>query len=211
MAYDLEEQEHIDALKAWWHQHGNLVVLAVLACLITIAAFQGWRYYRAQETERAAALFSQLAEAERANDAKKVRDIAAQIVDKHGSTQYAGMAALAAAKAGFNTGEIEDAKKHLTWAMEKAREPEMREVSRLRLAGILLDEKKYDEALKLLATQPSDAYAALYADLKGDILTAQGKPAEARAAYQLALEKSDAGSRYRPLIELKLDALGEAK
>jgi predicted negative regulator of RcsB-dependent stress response len=87
----------------------------------------------------------------------------------------------------------------------------MREVARLRLAGILLDEKKYDEALKLLAPEPAGAYAALRADLKGDILSAQGKTEDARAAYQLALEKSDAASRYRPLIELKLDALGEAK
>jgi predicted negative regulator of RcsB-dependent stress response len=211
MAYDLEEQEKIDALKAWWNDYGNLVVLAVLACLVTIAAFQGWRYYRAQQTERAAALFSQLDQAERANDPKKVRDIAAQIVEKHASTPYAGMAALAAAKAGFTTGETEDAKKHLQWAVEKAREEEMREVARLRLAGILLDEKKYDEALKLLAPEPAAAYAALRADLKGDILSAQGKTEDARAAYQLALEKSDAASRYRPLIELKLDALGEAK
>ena len=211
MAYDLEEQEKIDALKAWWAEYGNLVVLAAIACLITIAGFQGWRYYRAQQIERAAALFSQLDEAERANDMKKVRDIAAQIVEKHPSTAYAGMAALAAAKAGFTTGETEDTKKHLQWAMEKAREEEMREVARLRLAGILLDEKKYDEALKVLSTKPLDAYAALNADLKGDILVAQGKPAEARAAYRLALEKSEAGSRYRPSIELKLDALGEAK
>ena len=211
MAYDLEEQEQIDALKAWWKEYGNLVVLAVLACLLTIAGFQGWRYYKGQQTERAAALFAQLGEAARANDAKKVQDIAAQIVEKHRSTPYAGMAALAAAKAGFTTGETDDAKKHLQWAMEKAREEEMREVARLRLAGILLDEKKYDEALKVLSTKPADAYAALYADLKGDILAAQGKPVEARAAYQLALEKSDAASRYRPLIELKLDALGEAK
>lgn len=211
MAYDLEEQEQIDALKAWWNDYGNLVMLAALACLLTIAGFQGWRYYKGQQIERAAALFGQLGEAERASDAKKVRDIAAQIVEKHGSTPYAGMAALAAAKAGFTTGEMEDAKKYLQLTIDKAREEEMRAVARLRLAGILLDEKKYDEALKILDAKPADAYVALNADLKGDILTAQGKAAEARAAYQLALDKSDAASRYRPLIELKLDALGEAK
>ena len=211
MAYDLEEQEHIDALKGWWQEYGKLVMLAAIACLITIAGFQGWRYYRGQQIERAGALFSQLDQAERASDTKKVRDIAAQIVDKHGSTPYAAMAALAAAKAGFTTGETEEARKNLQWVMEKAREDEMREVARLRLAGILLDEKKYDEALKLLSAKTADAYAALVADLKGDILAAQGKITEARAAYQLALEKSDAASRYRPLIEMKLDALGEAK
>ena len=211
MAYDLEEQEQIDAIKAWWAEYGKLVVLAVIACLLTIAAFQGWRYYRAQQAERAAALFSQLDQAERVNEAKKVRDIAAQITDKYGSTQYAGMAALAAAKAAYATGEIEDAKKNLQWAMEKAKEDEMRDVARLRLAGVLLDEKKYDEALKLLSAKPAETFEGLYADLRGDVLTAQGKTVEARAEYQIALDKTDANSPYRRLIEVKLDATGEAK
>ena len=121
------------------------------------------------------------------------------------------MAALAAAKASFTSGEMEEARKYLQWTIDKARDDEMRDVARLRLAGIQLDEKKYDEALKLLAAKPTDAYAALYADLRGDVLAAQGKPAEARAAYQVALEKSDPRSQYRQVVELKLDALGDAK
>jgi predicted negative regulator of RcsB-dependent stress response len=211
MAYDLEEQEQLDAIKGWWNDYGKLVMLAVVACLVTLAAFQGWRYYKAQQAERAAALYTQLDQAERANESKKVRDIAVQLIDKHGSTQYAGMAALSAAKASFTTGELEEAKKNLEWATKNARDEEMRDVARLRLAGVLLDEKKYDEALKLLATEPKASYAALYADLRGDVLSAQGKSVEARAAYQLALDKSDARSQYRPLIEMKLDALGQAK
>ena len=211
MAYDLQEQEQFDAIKAWWTDYGKLAVLAVIACLVTIAAFQGWRYYQAREGGRAATLYSQVDEADRAKEPKKVRDIAAQIVERHGSTQYAGMAALAAAKASFTTGEIEDAKKNLQWVIDHAKEDEMRDVARLRLAGVLLDERKHDEALRVLSAKAADAYAALYADAKGDVLSAQGKPAEARAAYQLALEKSDAGSPYRRLIELKLDALGDAR
>jgi predicted negative regulator of RcsB-dependent stress response len=121
------------------------------------------------------------------------------------------MAALSAAKASFETGELDDARKNLEWAMEKAREEEMRDVARLRLAGVLLDEKKYDEALKLLSAKSVDAYASLYADLRGDVLAAQGKTADARAAYQMALDKSDANSQYRRLVEVKLDALGDAK
>ena len=211
MAYDLEEQEQIDALKGWWADNGKLVLLAVTACLLTIAGFQGWRYYKTLQIERAATLFVQLEQAEQANQHKTVREIAAQIIDKHGSTQYAGMAALSAAKAGVLTGEVEDARKNLQWAADKAREEEMREVARLRLAYILLDEKKYDEALKLLSGKTTESYVPLYADLRGDVLTAQGKPAEARAAYQAALDKLEAGNRYRPIVELKLDALGEAK
>ena len=211
MAYDLEEQEKIDAIKAWWAENGKLVMLGVIAFLLTIAAFQGWRYYQTQQTASAAALYSQLDQAQDGADHKRVRDIAAQLTQNYGSTPYAGMAALAAAKASFETGEMDEARKHLQWALDKAREDEMRDVARLRLAGLLLDENKHDEALKLLAAKPTEAYTALYADRRGDVLTAQGKPGEARAEYQLALEKSGPESQYRGLIEIKLDALGEAK
>ena len=211
MAYDLEEQEQIESIKAWWKQYGTLVMLAVLACLVTIAGIQAWRYYQAQQSERAATLFAQLDQAEAGNEPKKVRDIAAQIIDRHGSSPYAGMAALSAAKASFTTGELAEAKKTLEWAVGNARDKGMRDIARLRLAGVLLDEKKHDEALKVLAAEHAPSYAAFYADLKGDVLAAQGKPAEARAAYQAALEKTDARSQYRPLIEMKLDALGAAK
>jgi predicted negative regulator of RcsB-dependent stress response len=211
MAYDLEEQEQLENIKAWWRQYGTLVTLGVVACLVTIAAVQGWRYYRTQNAEQASVLYSQLDQAERSNDHKKVRDIAAQLIDKYGSTQYAGMAALSAAKASFTTGELEEAKKNLQWTVDHARDEEMRDVARLRLAGIFLDQKKYDEALKLISAEPRPAYTALYADMRGDILSAQGKAAEARAAYQIALDKSDARSQYRPLIEMKLDAMGHAK
>jgi predicted negative regulator of RcsB-dependent stress response len=211
MALDLEEQEQLETLKAWWSDHGKLVVTIAIVSALAVSAFQGWRYYSAQQAERAATLYIQLGEAERTNDAKRVRDIASQIIARHASTQYAGMAALTAAKAGVATGEVEEAKKNLQWVVDHAKEAQMRDVARLRLAGVLLDEKKYDEALKLLANQPADSYAMLYADMRGDVLTAQQKTAEARAAYQLALDKSDATSSYRRLIEVKLDALGEGK
>ena len=75
---------------------------------------------------------------------------------------------------------------------------------------MLLDEKNYGEALKLVDAKPEDTMAGLYADLKGDILLAQGNNAGARDAYQLALDRSEAGSPYRATLQLKLDSLGEA-
>ncbi len=187
------------------------MLLVVIAALLTFAAFQGWRYYRHQQAVAAVTLYSQLEQAQQANEAKKVRDIAAEITDKYASTPYAAMSSLAAARAAYSTGEVAEAKTRLQWVIDNGRQDEMRHVARLRLAGILLDEKRYDEALKLLESKPADAFTALFANLKGDILVAQGKPAEARSAYQLAYDKSDPNSQYRNLIQAKLDALGEAK
>ena len=209
MAYDLEEQEQIAKLKAWWGDYGRLVLLVIVAALLTILAFQGWRYYKSRQSAAAVGLYEQMGEAERGGDHKKVRDIAVQIVDKYGSTPYAIMAALAAAKAAFSSGDLDAARTHLQWVLDRGREDEIKDLARLRLAAVLLDEKKHDEALKLLETKPVQSLAGLYADLKGDILATQGKNAEARGAYQLALDQSERGSTYRATIQLKLDALGE--
>lgn len=211
MAYDLEEQEQIETIKAWWAQHGKLVLLAVTVCVLAIAAFQGWRYYRHQQSVAAVTLYDQLVQAERANDGKKVRDIASQITERYSRTAYAAMAALAAARAAFDAGDLTAAKLQLQWAIDHARDDELRDVARLRLAGVLLDEKKYAEALALVDAKHGETFSGRYADVKGDILVAQGKRAEARGAYQLALDKSDAQSPYRAMIQAKLDALGDAK
>jgi predicted negative regulator of RcsB-dependent stress response len=211
MAYDLEEQEQLEAFKAWWAQYGNRVVAVVLACALTATAFYGWRYYRNQHAVAAATLYQQLVQAERGQDAKKVRGISDQIVDGYAATPYASMAALAAARAAFTVGDLDAAKTQLQWVIDHTKEEEMRDVARLRLAGVLLDEKKYAEALKLVELKPAEPFAGLYADMRGDILVAQGKVAAARSAYQQALDITDAKSTYRQFVQLKLDALGDAK
>jgi predicted negative regulator of RcsB-dependent stress response len=211
MAYDLEEQEQIATIKSWWQQYGNLVTTAVLALAVGLAGVQGWRYYRGQQAVAAATLYHQVEYAEKANDGKRVKEIAARLAEKYASTPYAAMAALRAAKVSAQANDLAAAKLNLQWVIDNAREDEQKDVARMRLAGVLLDEKKFDEALKLLDTAHGASFDGLYADMRGDILAIQGKRAEARAAYQTAIEKSAPGSNYRPLIQVKLDTLGDAK
>src|SRR5688500_3031376 len=113
MAYDLEEQEQIAAIKSWWTEYGNLVVLVTLACALSFAAVNGWRYYRHSQASAAVTLYQQLDAAERAADHKKVRDIAGQITGKYGSTAYGAYAALSAARASFQMGDLAEARAQL--------------------------------------------------------------------------------------------------
>ena len=140
-----------------------------------------------------------------------MQDIAAALAASHAGTAYANMAALRAAKSFAGGNDLANAKLRLQWVVDNAKEDEMRDIARLRLAGVLLDEKNFAEALKLLDMKHVAAFDGLYADLRGDILTAQNKRAEARAAYQIALEKSDERSSYRQLVQIKLDAVGDVK
>ncbi len=94
--------------------------------------------------------------------------------------------------------------------IDRADETELKEIARYRLAEIMLNDKQYDDALKMLDAKHGDPFAGLYADLRGDALAAAGRTADARAAYQLALAKFDAKSQYRNYVQVKLDSLGGA-
>ena len=209
--YDLEEQEQLDEIKAWWKQYRNLVLLAVVAAAVTVGSIQGWRYYQNKQAFEAGGLYIQMQSAVDSGDPKKAQDIAAMLVDRYPRTGYAGLAALTGAKAAYESGDTAAAKTRLQWVADNGKDAEMRDIARLRLAAVLLDEKSHDAALTLLAAPHADTLSALYADLKADVLVAQGKSEEARGAYQLALDKSAARSAYRALIQVKLDALGEPK
>lgn len=206
--YDLEEQEQIDALKAWWRQQGRLVIVAVVAAIAAAGAVSGWRYYKDNQAAQASGLYATLEKAVRAKDTKQINEVATRLIDKYGSTAYGSMAALAAAKAAFEAGDLAGAGRRLEWAAEHGRDEDIRAVAQLRLAGVRLDEKKYDEALKLLEAKHPDSFAGVYADTRGDALLALGKGTEAKAAYKLALEKLPPQSSYRLLVQLKLDGLG---
>ena len=209
MPLDLEEQEQVAELKAWWTQHGNLIVAVVLAAALAFAGWQGWRWYSTNQAVQAAAHFDTLAKAAQAGDAKALRDAAGTLIESYPRTLYASMGALVAARFHFDRNDLKSAKAQLQWAVEHARSEEFRDLARLRLAAILLDEKAYDEALKVLDAKHSPAYDSQFAALRGDVLVAKNQPAEARAAYQLALDKAGKEqSAFRESVRMRLEALG---
>jgi predicted negative regulator of RcsB-dependent stress response len=203
---DLEEQEKLDALKAWWKENARFIVLVVAAAAIAFAGINGWRWYQRQQALEAGALYDTLAKAVRAGDAKALRDVGGALTERYAGTLYAAMGALTAADFHFDRGELKSAKAQLQWVVERASSEDFRDIARLRLAALLLDESAHDEALALLEPEPLEAYAPLYAALRGDVLVAKKQPAEARAAYQMALEK--ASGPFRDSVQLRLDALG---
>src|SRR3954470_16392411 len=208
--YDLEEQEQLAAFKAWWKDNGNTVITAAIAVLLVIAAWNGWNLYQRNQAGEAGALYNTLQKAARANDVKATRDAAGAILESYPRTPYAPLAALTSAKVHFQAGDLKTARAQLAWVVEHARNAQVRAVARLRLAAVLLDDGAPDEALKVLDDKPDPAFEALFAEQRGDILVAQKKPADARAAYRTALDRADEKDpTLRESLRLKLDALGE--
>jgi predicted negative regulator of RcsB-dependent stress response len=208
--YDLEEQEKLATLKAWWDQYGNYVTGAVTVVCVIIIAVQGWRWYTRAQSEKAAVLYGAVSQAVGQNTPDKAKDAGAQLLAKYSSSAYASRAALLMAKLAEDRKDNAEAKNNLQWVIDHGSEDELKQIARLRLAYVLLDEKAYDDALRTLDAKHDDKMDGLYADAKGDILLAAGKPAEARAAWQEALQKMDPKGAMRSYVQLKLDSVGVA-
>jgi len=210
MAFDLEEQEQLATFKAWWKDNGTIVVGVLLAVAIGVTGWQAWSAWQTNQVQQAAALYDSLLKAARVGDAKVLRDSGGTLVETYPRTLYASMGALTAARFYFERSDLKNAKAQLQWTVERSPSDELRDLARLRLAAVLLDDKAYDEALALLAAKHAAPMEAQYAALKGDVLVAKSQLTEAKAAYRVALERSDArDTTFRASVQLRLDALGE--
>ena len=226
-AYDLEEQEQIAEIKAWWKQNGNLLINALTAGALIVLAWQGWNWYQRSQAGQASVIYHVLESAVQQKDTQRIKTASGELVEKFGGSSYAPLGALMAAKAMVEAGDAKSAKAQLLWAADKGKD-EVRDLARLRLATLLIDEKAYDEALKKLEGSVTPALEPRFIDTRGDVLVAQGKRDDAAKAYQAALAKlaeadkagkginsqswqQQSNAVYREIIQQKLDSLGGSK
>ncbi len=208
MAYDLEEQEQLESLKAWWKKHGNWITWVLIAVLGCYAVYAYWGYYQRKQTAQASQLYYEMQNAVMSDDNERALRVAKDTQEKFGRTAYAPMVTLVAAKMAYEENKIDVAKTQLQWVVDNAKQDGYKAIARLRLAGILLDEKAYDEGLKLLSAGFPEPFVGLAEDRKGDFLVAQNKLDDARTAYRTALEKTSPDDPGRQLIQLKLEEIG---
>jgi predicted negative regulator of RcsB-dependent stress response len=207
---DLDEQEQLDQLKAFWKQYGNFITWGLTLVLVAYAAWSGWTWWQREQATKASAMYDELDRVAQLADADKVAAVLRDLKDRFPRTSYAAQGALLAAKVQLDKGQLDAARASLAWAAENASEDEYRDIARLRMAGLQLDAKQYDEAAKSLDAVKASGFAALVADRRGDLLVLQAKPDLARAEYQKAYDAMDKAQEYRRLIGVKLGKLGVA-
>lgn len=207
---DLEEQEQLEQLKHFWRTYGNLITWTITLCLAAYAGWMGWQWWQRDQAAKAGGMFSELDRAVQVGDLDRSAKVFADLKERFASTTYAAQGALLTARLQFDKGQVDAAGGTLGWVVEKGADAEYRAVARLRLAGVLLDQKKHDQALAQLAGDLPEAFAALAADRRGDIHLAQARRDEAIAAYQQAYKAMEPTIDYRRIVEAKLISLGAA-
>ncbi|NYT61324.1 tetratricopeptide repeat protein [Alcaligenaceae bacterium] len=211
MAYDLEEQEKLDALRAWWDKYGTLCAIVIFVVVAGVAGWRGWQWYEGHRAGQAMGYFEALESAagQRGDDAvARIKAASNTLRNDFSGSGYTSRGVLVAALALQERKDLDGAREQLEWLVKNKADPALAALARLRLAGVLLEQQQYDQALAQVSNAPA-AFAGLYADRRGDILLAQGKPADAKSAWETAL-KELGPDPVAQIVQLKIDALGGA-
>jgi predicted negative regulator of RcsB-dependent stress response len=223
--YDLEEQEQIAALRGWWKQYGGWATGLLLAIAMGWLGWYGWQTYQKTQNAEASRIFLVLQQASSQQNTSQVKQAAGELVNQYPRSQFAALGALLAATTLEAAGDSKSAEAQLVWVADNGKDA-VRGVARLRLAGIQMDQKDYDAALKTLSETAPAGFAARFDAARGDVYVAQGKLTEARASYDAALKNLEAGGKdvtpntefagsepgqlLRRLVQEKRDALTNA-
>jgi predicted negative regulator of RcsB-dependent stress response len=223
--YDLEEQEQIAALRGWWKQYGGWATGLLLAIAMGWLGWYGWQTYQKTQNAEASRVFLVLQQASAQQNTSQVKQAAGELVNQYPRSQFAALGALLAATTLEAAGDPKSAEAQLVWVADNGKDA-VRGVARLRLAGIQMDQKDYDAALKTLSETAPAGFAARFDAARGDVYVAQGKLTEARASYDGALKNLEAGGKdvtpntefagsepgqlLRRLVQEKRDALTNA-
>ena len=205
---DLEEQEQLAEFKHFWSQYGNLITWTLIAIFGSVAAWNGDQYWQGKQSGQAAVMFEEVERAVQSGDAARIDRSLADMKERFGKTVYAAQAGLLVAKTHYDKGNVPASKAALESVIKSAPDEALASIAKLRLAGLLMETRAYDEALAALSGSFSSDFAALASDRRGDIFLAQGKKTEAKSEYEKAFKSLDERAEYRRLVEVKLNALG---
>jgi predicted negative regulator of RcsB-dependent stress response len=205
---DLEEQQQIDNLKAFWAKWGNLISGVVTVGLLAFAGWNGWHEWQRRENVAAGRAYDAVEAALQTQDTKAAAGLWAQMQTEHPRTTYTTQAGLVLAQSQIAQSQRDEATQVLTWVGTKGQPALLKELALLRLSGLHLEAERFAEAEKALAGIQDPAYAALVADRRGDLAQLQNKPDEARVQYEKAYLGLTDQQNYRRLVEAKLMALG---
>lgn len=207
----LTEQEQIQQLKNWVKQYGLTILLGILISLAITASWRYWQHYHNRILTHASAVYDEMIAMRAQNNTKGTLIQARKLLSHYPKTPYAEMAALILARDAVINKNYVEAINQLNWVINHSKTPAMREIARIRIARILIAEKKPGEALILLKTLEDKSFIGMVDEVRGDAHLAKNDKASARKAYQLALEEIPNGEVTRPVLEMKFENLATEK
>ena len=199
------EDQQVEQVKKFIKEYGPWVVAGLV---IGLGAMFGWRSYQGAQLAEAQyrthayqTVLEQLQQAESLSDAAFAEEVLAEL----DGTAHGALTRMQLASKAVATEDYDAAATFLEHAYRDAGSRELQSLIAIRLARVEIARGQYDAAASALNRIPGSAYAALKAEVRGDLYYAQGQYSQARSAYQEAVALANEGTN--PFLQMKLDNL----
>ena len=204
-------EQELEALKNWWKENGRTLAAGLAIGLGGILGWTWWQDHLRSQAEEASQIYQRLVEDAAAERHDTVRAQASEIIQNYPKSGYATFAVLLAAKSAFAENDLDEAKRQLQWVIDNSDNASFKELARLRLARILIDEDRLDDAASVVESVEQEAFRAGAEEIRGDIQVIQGNDDGAREAYLQALSGGAISEPTRSRVQMKLDDLGNSQ
>ena len=199
------DDEKGEAIKNWWRENGRSVITGVVLGAAVIFGGRYWMNFQQAKTEQAAAMYQQVQMNIGEADLTAAEDLTQQLMQSHSSTPYAAFASLELAAEQMKNQQADAALEYLKWTADNAKLDAQKDLARLRMVRVLIDQNELDQALELTRQTTSEAFVSLFAELEGDIYLLQQDKAQAYEAYRKAIASMKADDPRQTLLEMKRD------
>jgi len=203
----LTEQEQIQQLKNWIKQYGPTIIAGVLIAIAVTSAWHYWQNYQNKILIHASSIYDEMLTLRAQGNSSAALTQANKLRSHYAKTPYAQMAAYMLAREAVLKKNYPAAIKNLQWVIAHSRDTSMQQIARLRIARILITEKKPQEALEFLKKVDDKSFAGMIAEVKGDAYFAMNQIDSAKKTYELALQELPNAEVTRPILQMKYDNL----
>ncbi|MGH8254148.1 MAG: YfgM family protein [Steroidobacteraceae bacterium] len=182
----MNEQEQWEFVRNWVRQNALWVIAGVA---LAAGGLWGWQAFQAHKEAALLAAgdqYQKLIEAYAKNDRSAVLALADKISLDHPQTGYAEQGQLVAARMQVENNELSAAQARLSKVRDSTSDHELALIVRMRIARLQIEQHQADAALATLAAVEPGAFAARFAEVRGDALLAKGDRAGALKAYREA-------------------------
>lgn len=201
-------EQELEALKSWWNENGRTVIIGIV---LGLGGVFGWTTYQQRLESNAEALsmtYQQIMDAASQDQHDAVRALASSIIESSPKSGYAALGALLAAKSAYAQKDLDGAKNDLFWVIQNADKESLKDVARIRLARVLIEENRLNEAKANLDGVENQSFSPTVNEIRGDIRLIEGDVAGALEAYRRVLGADNVSSATRERVQMKADDLG---
>lgn len=207
MSVYMTEEEQIEALKKWWKKYSNTIIITFSIILLTLAGYKYWSWNRENTQLLASNTYEHMMLSFSNQESDKVKSYANKLVEDYSKTIYADVAHLTLAKQYIDKGDVTHGKKELKTVIDQGNTKAIKQIASIRMARVLLSEKKYNQALKQLEDVKYESFEPMINELRGDIYAATGKYPQAYSAYKKAISAAQSQGIGNLFLELKTNEL----